>query len=276
MYTALPPQAGGSRRSTLKAMAIAATAVILVVCLYSANVSLGSAVRARPATVNMARTPMAYSSFQRARSGSACGSPGRNVFAKAFELPALPWDKEALKPHMSSETIDYHYGKHHAAYVNKLNDLTKGTAKESKSLEDLITSEGPGGIFNSAAQSWNHDFFWKCLSPTGGGAPSGAIAEAIARDFGSFDEFKAAYDAKAVGHFGSGWIWLVKDGSGKLSIVDTHDAENPLTQGLTPILTTDVWEHAYYIDYRNARPKYISDGWWSLVNWEFANVNYES
>mmetsp|Transcript_46608 Transcript_46608/g.74948 ORF Transcript_46608/g.74948 Transcript_46608/m.74948 type:complete len:278 (-) Transcript_46608:97-930(-) len=193
----------------------------------------------------------------------------------AFELPSLPWEKESLEPHMSSETVDYHYGKHHAAYINKLNDLVKGTDKESKSLTELILSE-KGGIFNSAAQSYNHEFFWKCLSPNGGGEPTGAIAEAINRDFGSFEEFKKAYDAKAVGHFGSGWVWLVKDKDGKLSIMDTHDAENPLTAGLTPILTTDVWEHAYYIDYRNARPSYISDGWWNLVNWSFANENYSA
>eukprot|EP00465_Bigelowiella_longifila_P015537 CAMPEP_0185252522 /NCGR_PEP_ID=MMETSP1359-20130426/1582_1 /TAXON_ID=552665 /ORGANISM="Bigelowiella longifila, Strain CCMP242" /LENGTH=242 /DNA_ID=CAMNT_0027834699 /DNA_START=57 /DNA_END=782 /DNA_ORIENTATION=- len=158
----------------------------------------------------------------------------------AFELPPLPWEKESLAPHMSSETVDYHYGKHHAAYINKLNDLVKGTEKESKSLIELIMSE-KGGVFNSAAQAYNHEFFWKCLSPNGGGEPIGAIAEAINRDFGSYEEFKKAYDAKAVGHFGSGWVWLVKDKDGKLSIIDTHDAENPLTQGLTPILTTDVW-----------------------------------
>jgi len=197
----------------------------------------------------------------------------RSFPVSVFELPDLPWEKESLSPHMSPETIDYHYGKHHAAYVNKLNDLTKGTDKESKSLQALIASE-TGGIFNSAAQAYNHEFFWKCLSPAGGGAPTGAIADAITRDFGSFDAFKDAYDKAAVGHFGSGWVWLAKDSNGKLQIIDTHDADNPLTKGLTPILTTDVWEHAYYVDYRNARPDYIQDGWWNLVNWDFANANY--
>ena len=188
-----------------------------------------------------------------------------------FELPALPFERDALAPHISGETLDYHHGKHHAGYVAKLNAAVEADPSlAGKSLEDLILSAS-GGVFNNAAQIWNHTFYWNSLSPSGGGEPTGAIAEAITRDFGGFEAFKKAFNA-AAGHFGSGWAWLVKDSEGKLSVVDTADAGNPLTDGLTPVLVLDVWEHAYYIDHRNARPAYI-EGFWALVNWDFANAN---
>ncbi len=188
-----------------------------------------------------------------------------------FTLPELPYALDALAPHISQETLQFHHGKHHAGYVAKLNAAVEGDAAlAGKSLEDLITSQS-GGVFNNAAQIYNHSFYWQCLSPKGGGEPSGAIAKAIDGSFGSFSAFKEKLSAVAGGHFGSGWAWLVKDGD-KLAVVDTHDAGCPLTQGLKPILTCDVWEHAYYIDYRNARPKYI-EAWWNLVSWDFANAN---
>jgi len=189
----------------------------------------------------------------------------------AFTLPELPYAKDALAPHISAETLEFHHGKHHAAYVAKLNALTEGTDNAGKSLEELIKSTS-GGLFNQAAQVWNHTFYWHSMSPNGGGAPSGKIADAINEAFGSFDAFKEKFTAEAAGHFGSGWAWLVKDADGKLSITSTHDAGNPMTDGLTPIITCDVWEHAYYVDQRNARPKYI-EAWWNLVNWDFANAN---
>ena len=189
----------------------------------------------------------------------------------AFELPKLPYAKDALAPHVSAETLEYHHGKHHQKYVDTLNDLVKGTPNEGKSLEELIKSTS-GKLFNQAAQVWNHTFYWNSLSPDGGGAPKGAIADAINEAFGSFDAFKEKFNGEAGSHFGSGWAWLVKGADGKLSVTSTHDAGNPLTEGLTPVLTCDVWEHAYYIDYRNARPKYL-EGWWNLVNWDFANKN---
>lgn len=189
----------------------------------------------------------------------------------SFELPSLPYAKDALVPHMSAETFDYHHGKHHQAYVNKLNDLTKDTPNASKSLEELIkTTEG--GVFNQAAQVWNHTFFWNSMKPQGGGAPTGDLAAAIDRDFGSFDKFKEAFTATAAGRFGSGWAWLVEAG-GKLEVVSTPNAENPLTAGKKPIITLDVWEHAYYVDYRNARPKFIGAFLTHLVNWDFAAAN---
>lgn len=189
----------------------------------------------------------------------------------AFTLPELPYALDALAPHISQETLQFHHGKHHAGYVAKLNAAVEGDAAlAGKSLEDLISSQS-GGVFNNAAQIYNHSFYWQCLSPKGGGEPSGAIAKAIESSFGSFSAFKEKLSAVAGGHFGSGWAWVVKDGD-KLAIVDTHDAGCPLTQGLEPILTCDVWEHAYYIDYRNARPKYI-EAWWNLVSWDFANAN---
>ncbi|QQD18834.1 superoxide dismutase [Fe] [Spongiibacter nanhainus] len=191
----------------------------------------------------------------------------------AFELPSLPYEKNALEPHISAETLDFHHGKHHNAYVTKLNDMVPGTEYEGKSLEDIIKSSS-GGLFNQAAQVWNHTFYWNSLSPNGGGAPSGDLAAAIDKAFGSFDEFKTAFNAKAVGNFGSGWTWLVKNSDGSVEIVNTDDADTPIAKGdQTPLLTCDVWEHAYYIDYRNARPKYL-EAFWSLANWEFAAANY--
>lgn len=189
-----------------------------------------------------------------------------------FELPDLPYAKDALAPHISAETFDYHHGKHHQAYVNKLNSLTEGTDNASKSLEDLIRST-EGGLFNQAAQVWNHTFFWNSMKAGGGGAPSGDIAAAIDRDLGGYDKFKEDFTAAAAGRFGSGWAWLVKNADGKLSITSTANAGNPMTEGLTPILTLDVWEHAYYVDYRNARPKFIAAFLDNLVNWDFANRN---
>lgn len=191
----------------------------------------------------------------------------------AFELPALPYEKNALEPHISAETLEYHYGKHHNAYVTKLNDAVKGTDMESKSLEDIIKSSS-GGVFNNAAQVWNHTFYWHCLSPNGGGEPTGALADAINSAFGSFDKFKEEFNAQAAGNFGSGWTWLVKKADGSVAIVNTSNAETPLTdESVTPIMTVDVWEHAYYIDYRNARPNYLS-AFWNLVNWDFVAKNF--
>jgi Fe-Mn family superoxide dismutase len=188
------------------------------------------------------------------------------------ELPALPYAIDALEPHISAETLQFHHGKHHATYVDKLNGLIPGTAFESATLEEII-QRSSGGIFNNAAQVWNHSFYWNCLSPNGGGAPVGALAEAINRDFGSFDAFKEKFAAAAVGNFGSGWTWLVKNKDGDLEIVNTDDADNPMTQAYLPLLTCDVWEHAYYIDYRNRRPDYIA-AFWQLVNWDFVASNY--
>jgi superoxide dismutase, Fe-Mn family len=190
-----------------------------------------------------------------------------------FELPTLPYARDALAPHISAETIDYHYGKHHNTYVEKLNGLVPGTEFEGKSLEDIIKTSS-GGIFNNAAQVWNHSFYWECLSPNGGGAATGAVATAIDTAFGSFEAFKKAFSDAAVGNFGSGWTWLVKNADGSLAIVNTSNAETPLTDSaVTPLLTVDVWEHAYYIDYRNARPKYL-EAFWALVNWDFVNKNF--
>jgi len=190
----------------------------------------------------------------------------------AFELPALPYEMNALEPHISAETLEYHYGKHHNTYVTNLNKLTEGTENEGRSLEELIRSAS-GGLFNNAAQVWNHTFYWNCLSPNGGGAPSDALATAINDAFGSFDAFKEQFSTSAATNFGSGWTWLVKNPDGGVAIVNTSDADNPLTDGVTPILTCDVWEHAYYIDYRNARPKYV-EAFWNLVHWEFAAANF--
>lgn len=190
----------------------------------------------------------------------------------AFELPALPYARDALIPHISEETLDYHYGKHHNTYVVKLNGLVEGTELENKSLEEIVkTSEG--GIFNNAAQTWNHTFYWNCLSPNGGGQPSGELAEAINRAFGSFNEFVAKFTEMAVNNFGSSWTWLVKNPDGSVEIVNTSNAATPLTTDQKPLLTCDLWEHAYYIDYRNVRPDYLK-AFWALVNWEFAVANY--
>ena len=189
----------------------------------------------------------------------------------AFTLPDLPYAKDALAPHMSQETLEFHHGKHHATYVNNLNKLVEGKDFEKMELEEII-KKSEGGIFNNAAQVWNHTFFWNCLSPNGGGEPQGALLEAIKKNFESFDAFKEQFTQQAVTLFGSGWAWLVKNADGSLEIVQKSNAGNPLTDGKTPILTCDVWEHAYYIDYRNARPKFL-EGFWNLVNWEFVEKN---
>ena len=192
----------------------------------------------------------------------------------SFELPALPYAKDALAPHISEETIEYHYGKHHQTYVTNLNNLVPGTEFEGLTLEEII-KKSSGGIFNNAAQVWNHTFYWHSLSPNGGGAPTGGLAYAIDRTFGSFEQFKEEFTKTAVTTFGSGWAWLVKKPNGGLELVSTSNAATPLTASLTPILTCDVWEHAYYIDFRNQRPKYL-EAFWALVNWEFASANYEA
>jgi Fe-Mn family superoxide dismutase len=191
----------------------------------------------------------------------------------AFTLPDLPYARDALVPHMSAETLDFHHGKHHKAYVEGANDLTGGEKTDAE-LEALIL-ESDGKLFNQAAQIWNHSFFWQCLSPNGGGTPEGDLAEAIAGAFGSYEAFRDEFTQAAKGHFGSGWAWLVHDGS-KLSVVTTHDADLPLVHGQKALLTLDVWEHAYYIDYRNARPDYIATFLDHLVNWEFAAKNLSS
>jgi Fe-Mn family superoxide dismutase len=188
------------------------------------------------------------------------------------ERPELPYPSNALEPYISQETLSFHHGKHHQAYVNKLNELIVGTEFEDASLKEIV-EKASGGIFNNAAQVWNHTFYWNCLAPTGGGAPTGAIADAIAAKWGSFDKFQESLSQSAVTNFGSGWTWLVNNEEGELEIVNTSNAGNPLTQGKTPILTIDVWEHAYYVDYRNARPQYV-DAYWNLVNWKFANDNF--
>jgi Fe-Mn family superoxide dismutase len=190
------------------------------------------------------------------------------------QLPALPYAREALAPHMSAETFDYHYAKHHQAYVTNLNNLIKGTEFENAKLEDII-KKAAGGIYNNAAQVANHTFFWSCMKPQGGGAPTGALADAINKKWGSLDEFKKAFQTSAVGNFGSGWTWLVKKADGSLDIVNLGAAGTPLKSGEgKPILTVDVWEHAYYIDYRNARPKYVETFLTHLVNWDFAAKNF--
>ncbi len=188
------------------------------------------------------------------------------------KLPPLPYALDALEPHMSKETLEYHYGKHHQAYVTNLNNLIKGTEFEDAPLEDIIR-KASGGLFNNAAQVWNHTFFWNCLSPNGGGAPTGAVADAINKKWGSFDAFKEAFNKSAVGNFGSGWTWLVKKPDGSVDIVNTSNAGTPLTTDDKPLLTCDVWEHAYYIDYRNRRPDFVN-AFWNLVNWEFVNKNF--
>lgn len=185
-----------------------------------------------------------------------------------FTLPELPFAKDSMKGIISEEAFDFHHGKHHAAYVNNLNNLVGGTEFEGKELVEIIKS-AQGGIFNNAAQIWNHTFFWNSISPNGGGQPKGALLEAIEKDFGSFDEFKAKFSNAAATLFGSGWAWLVKNEAGTLEIVQAPNAGTPLTMNKKPILTLDVWEHAYYIDYRNARPKFI-EKFWEIANWENA------
>ena len=191
----------------------------------------------------------------------------------AFELPALPYAKDALAPHLSAETFDYHYSKHHQAYVTNLNNLVPGTAFEGKGLEEIVKTSS-GGIYNNAAQVWNHTFFWNCMKPNGGGTPSGALAAAINAKWGSLDEFKKAFQTSAVGNFGSGWTWLVKKADGSVDIVNMGAAGTPLTTGDTALLCVDVREHAYYIDYRNLRPKFVETFLNSLANWKFAEANF--
>ena len=190
----------------------------------------------------------------------------------AFTLPPLPYDKTALAPHISGETLDYHYGKHHQAYVTNLNKLVEGKPEASKSLEEVILSS-EGGVFNNAAQIWNHTFYWHSMKPNGGGQPSGDLADAIARDFGSFDKFAEAFSNAAATQFGSGWAWLVLGKDKKLAVVKTPNADLPLKHGQKALLTIDVWEHAYYIDFRNQRPKYIETFLKHLANWDFALAN---
>ena len=186
-------------------------------------------------------------------------------------LPPLPYNLDALQPHISAETLEYHYGKHHQTYVTNLNNLIQDTAFANMSLEEIIRQSSEG-IFNNAAQVWNHTFYWNCLSPNGGGQPTGVVAQAINSTFGSFDDFKEQFTKNAVTTFGSGWGWLVKNADGSLAIVSTSNAGTPMTSGQTALLTCDVWEHAYYIDYRNARPKYV-EAFWNLVNWDFVAQN---
>jgi superoxide dismutase, Fe-Mn family len=187
------------------------------------------------------------------------------------KLPELPYAKDALAPTISAETLEYHYGKHHKTYVDNLNKLIPGTEFEKSSLEEIV-KKASGGIFNNAAQIWNHTFYWNCLSPNGGGEPSGDVSSAIAKNFGSFAQFKEKFSNTAVTLFGSGWAWLVKNPDGSLAIEVASNAGNPLKDGKKPLLTCDVWEHAYYIDYRNARAKYV-EAFWKLVNWKFVEQN---
>ena len=190
------------------------------------------------------------------------------------QLPALPFAKDALAPHMSAETFDYHYSKHHQAYVTNLNNLIKGTEYENLDLEAIVKKAPAGGVYNNAAQVWNHTFFWNCLTPNGGGAPKGALAASIDAKWGSLDAFKTAFQTSAVGNFGSGWTWLVKKADGSVDIVNMGAAGTPLTTGDKALLCVDVWEHAYYIDYRNMRPKFVETYLASLVNWSFAEANF--
>jgi len=188
------------------------------------------------------------------------------------ELPALPYAKDALAPVISAETMEFHYGKHHQTYVTNLNNLIPGTEFESMSLEDIIMKSS-GGVFNNAAQVWNHTFYWNCLSPNGGGEPSGALAAAINAKFGSVEEFKKQFAQSAATNFGSGWTWLVKNADGSVEIMNTSNAGTPMTSGKQALLTVDVWEHAYYVDYRNARVKYLEEIW-KIVDWAAVSANY--
>ena len=190
------------------------------------------------------------------------------------QIPSLPFAIDALAPHMSKETLEYHHGKHHQAYVTNLNNLIKGSEFENLALEDIVKKAPAGGIYNNAAQVWNHSFFWNCLHPNGGGAPTGALAAAIDAKWGSCADFAKAFQASAVGNFGSGWTWLVKKADGSLDIVNTGAAGCPMTTGDKALLTVDVWEHAYYIDYRNARQKFVEVFFSNLANWEFAEKNF--
>jgi Fe-Mn family superoxide dismutase len=191
-----------------------------------------------------------------------------------FELEPLPYARDALEPHISAETLDYHHGRHHRKYVDTLNDLLPGSGYEGKSLDQIVAEAGSGAVFNNAAQVWNHDFYWRCLSPNGGGEPKGALAEALAINFGSADAFRKRFEQAAKDLFGVGWVWLVNTGSGVLSVEATRDADNPLKRGRIALLTCDVWEHAYYIDYRNDRSRYLQ-AFWHLVDWDFVQGRLE-
>jgi Fe-Mn family superoxide dismutase len=197
--------------------------------------------------------------------------PAKGWFHMAFELPNLPYAYDALAPHISKETLTFHHDKHHAAYVKKLNELIAGTPHEKQSLEEIIKSSS-GPLFNNAEQHFNHSFYWKCMAPKAGGEAKGPIADAIKKSFGDFASFKKKFSELAAGHFGSGWAWLFRDKEGTLRIAAMHDADTPIKYGDHPLLTCDVWEHAYYIDYRNERPKYI-EAFWNTVNWDFVNQN---
>jgi len=186
-----------------------------------------------------------------------------------FKLPELPYALDALAPHISAETLEFHHGKHHAKYVNTLNTLTKGTEWAEQRLEDVVRKAAPGPLANNAGQHWNHSFYWQCLSPKGGGDPSGKLADGIRRGFGTFDDLRREFNAAASELFGSGWAWLVREPNGNVSIKTTPNAENPLLHGWVPLLTCDMWEHAYYIDYRHAKKKYL-EAFWNVVNWDFA------
>ena len=190
----------------------------------------------------------------------------------SFELPTLPYAEDALEPHISRETLQFHHGKHHNTYVVKLNGLVPGSEYEGQSLEEII-SKASGPVFNNAAQIWNHTFYWHCLSPNGGGAATGSIADAINAKWGSFEDFQKEFNDKAVNNFGSSWTWLVKNAEGELEIVNTSNAGTPMAAGQTALLTVDLWEHAYYIDFRNVRPDYLA-AFWQLVNWQFVNDNF--
>jgi superoxide dismutase, Fe-Mn family len=194
----------------------------------------------------------------------------------AYELPSLPYDYTALEPYISKSTLEFHHDKHHAAYVNNFNNAVKGTDLDSKSLEEVIKTiandPDKAGVFNNAAQSWNHSFYWKCIKPNGGGTPTGALAQKIDADFGGFDKFVEAFKTAGATQFGSGWAWLVLEGN-TLKVTKTSNAGNPLTSGQIPLLTMDVWEHAYYLDYQNKRPDYIADFLGKLVNWDFVAEN---
>ena len=189
----------------------------------------------------------------------------------AIELPPLPYERNALEPHISAETLEYHYGKHHKTYVDNLNKMIEGTEFADMPLEEIVR-KSQGGMFNNAAQVWNHTFYWNCLSPNGGGEPTGKVAEAINKAFGDFASFKDEFTKLSIGTFGSGWGWLAQRPDGALALVSTSNANTPLTGDDTALLTCDVWEHAYYIDYRNARPKYL-EAFWNLVNWDFVAAN---
>jgi len=189
----------------------------------------------------------------------------------SIELPPLPYERNALEPHISAETLDFHYGKHHQTYVTNLNNMIAGTEFEAMPLEEIIR-KSQGGMFNNAAQVWNHTFYWNCMKPNGGGEPTGKVADAINKAFGDFAKFKEEFSKLSIGTFGSGWGWLVQRPDGSLALVSTSNAGTPLTGEDTALLTCDVWEHAYYIDYRNARPKYV-EAFWNLVNWDFVASN---